>query len=344
MSNFETTAGFSVDGTEVKLYHLKNEAGLELVVTNLGAAAVSIFLGDQSGRMDVLLGFEKLEKQLEKGPMFGVTLGRYAGKILGASYEWEGKNYPLSKSHGENHAHGGVRGFDKRVFQTLAAEETKVVFAYVSPDGQEGYPGTLRLQVAYELCGRDIKIQYSAVADQDTPVGISNHMYFNLLGNGKGEVTDHEVSIRSDRVAVLDEKGLPAGKVCFVEGTVMDLRTPGRIGDCLKRPADLMKPVGGFDHDYILSGNPKDPAVTLYEPETGRGLKLYTDMPCVHFYVPDFSGMDYIGKARAVYRGRDGVAMEPMYVCDCLHNGIGPSPIRKAGENWGSETRLCFTW
>ena len=151
MSAWVEQAGFTIDGTPIELYHLKDDGGIEAVVTNLGAAVVSVFLERAGRKTDVLLGFEHLKKQLEKGPMFGATLGRYAGKILGAEYEWNGKRVQLSKSHGENHAHGGWRGFDKRVFTVISATEQKVVLEYVSPDGEEGYPGTLTLRVTREV-------------------------------------------------------------------------------------------------------------------------------------------------------------------------------------------------
>lgn len=344
MSVWTEQAGFDIDGMPVELYHIGDAAGLEAVVTNLGAAVVSIFLEREGMRTDVLLGFEHLKRQMEKGPMFGATLGRYAGKILNAEYEWKGRRILLSKSHGEHHAHGGCRGFDKRMFTTALVTEQKIVFLYRSPDGEEGYPGTLVLKVSYEAKGRSLILRYEACADQDTPVGISNHMYFNLKGNGSGSVAGHEAFIRSREIAEVDANKLPAGRLCSVEGTAMDLREAKKLADCLAVPTEQMKWAGGFDHDYLLDERNGEPAGGLLETETGTRMEVYTDMPCLHFYVADFGGMEYVGKGGAIYNGKCGVCFEPMYVSDCLHNGIGPAPILQAGKTRVNTTWFVFSW
>ena len=336
-------AGFDVDGVPVGLYHLENE-DISLVVTNLGAAARSLYVKDGEKRTDVLLGFEHPKDQLEKGPMFGVTLGRYAGKILGAEYEARGVHRQLTKSHGEHHAHGGRRGFDKRVFETIRSEEDAVTFRYVSADGEEGYPGELTLFVTYRLEGRRIFLTYEISADQDTVAGISNHMYLNLAGCDGGEVTDQEAFVRAERISEPGADGLPAGRESCVAGTPMDLRTFGRIGAHYEAPCEQRERMGGFDHDYLLDDRTGEPAAGLYDPASGRRLLIYADSPCIHFYIPDFGGMRYPGKGGAVYDGKCGVCFEPMYVSDCLHSGIGASPRLLAGERRVNQTVFEFSW
>lgn len=336
-------AGFEADGREIGLYHLTDGCGLTLVVTNLGAAARSLYLDDEAGRTDVLLGFEKPESQMEKGPMFGVTLGRYAGKILGAEYEVKGVRRQLSKSHGEHHAHGGRRGFDKRVFEVLRAAKEEIVFRYVSADGEEGYPGELTLLVTYRIEKRKVILTYEVTSDQDTVAGISNHMYFNLAGNDGGEVTDQNVFVRADRISEPGTDGLPAGREYCVTGTPMDLRSPVRIGTLYEGPCEQRERMGGFDHDYLLDGG-EEPAAGLSHPASGRRLLIYTDSSCIHFYIPDFHGMHYPGKDGAVYDGKCGVCFEPMYVSDCLHSGLGDSPLLNAGKRRVSRTVFDFSW
>lgn len=339
------TAGMAVDGVEIQIYTVTADSGLELRVTNLGAAALSVLLPDGKEKTDVLLGFRHLEAQLEKGPMFGVTLGRCAGKVLNGVYSYGGETVALTKSHGPHHAHGGTRGFDKRAFETVQAGPDAVVFRYRSPDGEEGYPGNLTLWVTYRVSGRMVEIVYEALADADTPVNISNHMYWNLYGNGAGRAEAHLVAIRAAAAAGLDENGLPDGRALPLSGTPMDLRRPTLLRDCLAAPSEQMALAGGgFDHDYLLETPVQAGAVRLEAPGTGRRMELDTDLPCVHFYLCDLGGLQYPGKDGAVYTGRCGMCFQPMYAGDRLHNQLGPSPMLRAGTPWRRRTAFRFQW
>jgi len=338
-------AGLITDGQKIEIYTLTAASGLTLRVTNLGAAAIAILLPDSREKTDVLLGFRTLDAQLEKGPMFGVTLGRCAGKILNSAYVYNGRTVELSRSHGIHHAHGGVRGFDKHAFTTVRAEEDTVTFRYCSPDGEEGYPGNLTLDVTYRVCGHEVELTYEALADADTPVSISNHMYLNLYGNGAGRGGEHIVAIRASETAGLDKRGLPDGRTLPVAGTPMDLRRPVKIKDSLEVPCEQMRLAGGgFDHDYLLDTPAVRGAVRLEAPGTGRAMELDTDLPCIHFYLCDLGEMQYPGKAGAEYTGQCGMCFQPMYAGDRLHHQIGPSPILRAGELWKHETVLRFQW
>lgn len=336
--------GPMVDGVEAKTYRLRDGSGLEAVVTNLGAAVHSLFLEDEKGKTDVLLGFREPEKQLEKGPMFGVTLGRYAGKIRDAQCEVEGHKLCLTKSHGEYHAHGGKRGFDKRIFQTELVKEDQAVFTYYSVDGEEGYPGNLTLRVFYQVKDRSLCIRYEARADMDTPVNISNHMYFNLSGNAEQNIAYEKVMIQAREIGELDEQGLPTGKALPVGGTSMDFSKKKSMEVCLKNPTEMMRRAKGLDHDYLLDTEREGAAAALYDEVFGRKMELFTDMPCIHFYVPDFGGMNYMGKGNKIYNSFCGVCFEPMYPFDSINSGLGGWPLLKKDELWVHEIRYVFDW
>lgn len=341
MSMTFKSAGFSVDGTGIIICEYRLEKGLELVVTNLGAAVVGIRLPDNSTNRDITLGFFSEEDRLKRGPMFGATLGRYAGKILGAQYEQDGERVLLSKSHGEHHAHGGIRGFDKHAFYTQCLQSDSVTFGYESPDGEEGYPGNFHLEVTYRLADeKTVNIEYRMHCDKDTPACVSNHIYYNLLGNGVGFTDGHIVRIRAEKFATLDENGLPSGGVADVKGTLLDFRTPVILKDASVKMARY----GGIDHDFILDDSENIPAVMIESPQNGRTLAISTDMPCIHFYSADFGDMQYHGKDGAVYSGRCGLCFEPMYVNDSLHNRCFSSSILKAGTERFSKTTLRFGW
>lgn len=330
----ERSAGFTVDGTEIFLHTLYGTNGFTLTTTNLGAAAVALKLEDGT---DVLLGFCDISKQLEKGPMFGATLGRYAGRICGAEYEQWSKKIELSKSHGEDHAHGGCRGFDKRPFHIVSVQPQLVRYRCVSPDGEEGYPGTLTLDVTYRLLdGHRIRVEYDYVSDKSTIAGISNHMYFNLLGNGEGDAAQQMLSVSADQFQSLNAMGKPSGTLESVGGTPMDLREPALLSERLAQIP------GGIDHDFVLSSDAALPAAILTEPVSGRRLCLWTDMPCLHVYVADFGDTHYPGKDGAIYNARCGVCFEPMYLSDCLHSHLGQLPYLEAGDWRHQETTLQF--
>jgi aldose 1-epimerase len=333
MNNIPVYAGFSVDGEDVELYTLST-GGIKLTVTNLGAAATSLHLPESD---DVILGFHDLHEQLLRGPMFGATLGRCAGKILGASYELNGSVVELSKSHGMDHAHGGIRGFDKHVFKTKEWTENMVHFFRVSPDGEEGYPGNLQVDVIYEVTDfQTIKIRYRTLCDKDSLVCISNHIYWNLRGNGSRGADEHLVQIQASRVGGLDQDGRPDGTLTVLSGTPMDFQMPGTPKSRLEESCSLMRNAGGFDHDYLL--NKKTPAAVVTEPITGRSLSVNTDMPCLHFYLANFQNMNYPGKDGARYSDYCGLCFEPGYISDSIHSGNGPIPILRANIIENHET------
>lgn len=336
-------AGFEVDSEPIIICSMSSPGGLEVETTNLGAAVLSIRLPDQPAGTDVLLGFETLSKQLEKGPMFGTTLGRCAGKIPHGIYQHKGKEICLSLSHGQHHGHGGCRGFDKRAFTVHHTEEDAITYRYISPDGEEGYPGTLCLDVTYRLSHDTLTVEYQAISDADTLVNISNHMYFNLFGADQGNAGAHEVAVRASNIVGLNAEGLPDGSIVSIYGSAMDLQEPVVLDHQLSKQDEKRFPFNSFDHDYLL--NPGTDAVAVVcAPETGRSMRLYTDSPCIHVYLCDLGQMRYPGKNDAVYTGRCGLCLEPMYAGNSVNNHIGPSPILAANTLWKRKTMLQFNW
>lgn len=333
----------TVDEKSIYVVQLRKPRGISLTVTNLGAAALSLVLPDGKPGADILLGFPNLESQLQKGPMFGTTLGRYAGKILGGTYPVGDRTVALSRSHGAHHGHGGVRGFDKQVFDLLWAEDDRVCFRYVSADGEEGYPGTLTADVTYALTDRQtLELTYAVSSDKETVAGLSNHMYFNLSDQAAGSVLGHQLQVQAPWVSALDGQGLPMGALLEVAGTALDLRRPAAIGERLAQGHEQMARCGGLDLDYVFAEGRKTAAMCC--PETGRRMTVEMDMPCVHLYVSNFGEMNYGGKDGAVYVGRCGVCFEPMYVSDCLHSGLAASPVLEAGAERRSKTVFSFHW
>ncbi len=322
---------FAVDGQEVHFYRLVSGDGLEVVITDLGAAVVSIFLPEENGKKDVLLGFSDLRQQMEKGPMFGATLGRCAGRIPGAAYRQKGGTFFLSRSHGADHAHGGIRGFDKRMFSLVARGDDRVVLRYISPDGEEGYPGNLTLDVTYSVLEpMTLRIDFRTECDRDTLCSVSNHMYFNLREE-PGSADRHQVQLRAGAIQGITDGGMPTGVCVPVEGTSLDLRTPKRLSGCLAALAKESRSVG-FDFDYLLDAPGEGTQAMIRDPESGRTVAMNTDLPCVHFYLADFGSMAFPGKNGARYSGPCGLCLEPMYASDSANNGLGPSPLLKAGE------------
>lgn len=329
-----TDAGFECDGIPVKNVTVGSESGLRLTVSNLGAAALSLIVPGSDGDLDILLGFEDQRLQTTFGPMFGVTLGRYAGKVCGASYIWNGKAVSLTPNRGAHHSHGGARGFDKRVFQTEEAAPDHVTFLLKSPDGEEGYPGNLDLYVTYRLIGSDtLRITYETVCDQDTLVGIGNHLYWNLYGNGEGNADLHRVRIASDETVRIGGDGYPDGESYPVAGTPLDLREGKLLRECLKVADPQMALTGGsFDHDYVLKAPGQGINAEIAAEGTDRRVEIRTDMPCLHFYLPDFKDMDYTGKGGKAYKGFIGLCLQPQCGGDSVHNHIAGEPILAAGQ------------
>ena len=324
------------DGTAVSLWELTNERGLIAQVLDYGVTIRSVLVPDKRGKLvDVVLGYDTLKEYVRDGCYLGTTVGRCANRIKGASFELNGKTYPLYANNGENHLHGGKRGFNKYVWNGEQTGEA-VTFSRLSPDGEEGYPGNLQVQVTIGWEGDSLTIRYEATTDQDTVVNLTNHSYFNL--NGKGKINGHLLQVAADHYTLNGRDGIPTGEVVSVEGSAMDFRTPKTIGQDAGKKEPCVSFFNGYDSNFIISGHP---FATAVGDKTGITLIADTDQPGVQLYTANALG-PRLGKKGSFYGFRSGFCLETQNYPDAIHHPQWPSCILKAGETYRSVTTYTF--
>lgn len=324
------------DGTAVSLWELTNERGLTAQVLDYGVTIRSVLVPDKRGKLvDVVLGYDTLKEYVRDGCYLGTTVGRCANRIKGASFELNGKTYPLYANNGENHLHGGKRGFNKYVWHGEQTGEA-VTFSRLSPDGEEGYPGNLQVQVTIGWEGDSLTIRYEATTDQDTVVNLTNHSYFNL--NGKGKINGHLLQVAADHYTLNGRDGIPTGEVVSVEGSAMDFRTPKTIGQDAGKKELCVSFFNGYDSNFIISGHP---FATAVGDKTGITLIADTDQPGVQLYTANALG-PRLGKKGSFYGFRSGFCLETQNYPDAIHHPQWPSCILKAGETYRSVTTYTF--
>jgi aldose 1-epimerase len=336
-----------LDGQTVSIFTLVNGQGMEVSCLDYGCIITKILVPDRDGRMEnVVLGFDTLEEYRQHSPYFGAVCGRHAGRIAGGEFELNGKTYKLAKNNGGNNLHGGVEGFDKKLWDAEMSEGpdfASVILRYISEDGEEGYPGNLEMKVTYTLNDRnELSISYEGTSDEDTIVNVTNHSYFNLSGDMKKDILDHELTLKSRRFAELDETFIPTGELLPVDGTVFDF-TEGRKlkdGNASEHPQNIL--VGkGYDHPFLLAEN-KNEEISLYDEESGRQLVVETDQPAVVLYTSNtLEGPFSIRGAAAA--NHLGVCLETQGLPDAVHHPDFPSCILKKGESFRSDTTFKFS-
>jgi aldose 1-epimerase len=333
-----------VDGEAVYLFTLTAKDGTKVSITNYGGIVTSLFVPDRHGNMgDVVLGFDSLQGYLKGHPYFGCIVGRCANRIAGAKFELEGKTYQLAKNIGENHLHGGNIGFDKKVWDAREiknGDDAGVELTYISPDGEEGYPGELKVIVTYTLTqDRELKIKYFAESTKPTPINLTYHGYFNLKGAGNGDILGHQLMINADRYNVISDQLLPTGELRSVTGTPMDFRQPKLIG------LDMARVEGGYDHNFALNVN-KDGslirAAVLSESSTGRWMEVYTTQPGMQLYCGNFLDGTIIGKNGKPYFKHYALCLETQHFPDSPNHPEFPNTILRPGEKFTSETVYKF--
>lgn len=328
-----------------RLFVLSNTNGLTASITDYGATLVDLQAPDRDGRFaDVTAGFDNVTGyQGRENPYFGATVGRVANRIAGASFTLNGKTYELAANNGPHHLHGGARrSLDKILWGVKEGVGSQIGFMYRSPDGEEGYPGNLEVAVAYTLTeANELRLDYWAVADRVTPVNLTNHAYWNLAGHGAGSILDHELTLWAHRYTPTDELLIPTGEIAPVEGTPFDFTRPRRIG---KRIAEVEKPAGGYDHNFVLDdgeGEGLKLAARLREPFSGRSLEVHTTEPGLQLYTGNFLSGER-GKEGARYQRHGLLCLEAQHFPDALHHPGFPSIVLRPGEIYRQTTVYRF--
>ena len=323
------------DGREVDLYTLTNAAGMRVKLITFGALTVGVEVPDRDGKLtDVTLGYPTLEGWLDNPNYFGATVGRYANRIAKGNFSLDGSTYTLATNNGENHLHGGIKGFHKVLWDAQPVETGDAVgvrFTYLSKDGEEGYPGNLKVAALYSLTrDNEFKAEFSATTDKPTIVNLAHHSYWNLAGPAAGDILDHVLTINADRYTPVDAGLIPTGELAAVKGTPLDFTTPTPIG---KRIVQLD---GGYDHNFVL--NQGDEALTLAarvaDPKSGRVMEIHTDQPGMQFYSGNFLDGSVTGKGGVVYGKHFGLCLETQHFPDSPNKPNFPTVVLRPGETY----------
>jgi len=333
-------------GAAIKEYSLTN-GRITAKVSNLGAVLVSLEVPDRQGKpADVVLGFDSVDAYLVNKPYFGATVGRFANRIAGASFEVGGKTYKVAANDGANSLHGGIKGFNKQVWTAENVTGTSARFTLRSPDGDEGYPGNLDVSVTYTVTPDDaLRIDYKASTDRATPVNLTHHSYFNLAGPGSGTILDHELTLFADSYTPGDAAMIPTGAIAPVRGTPLDFTSNTKIG---ARIAQIPGEPGGYDHNFVVrgGGNPKaEPVMAgrVVEPKSGRIMEVATTEPGIQFYSGNFLDGTVVGKGGVKYRKNQGFCLEAQHYPDSVHQPNFPSTILELGQVYTQTTTYRFS-
>ncbi len=330
--------GTLCDGTQVSCWTLTNENGLTAEVLDYGVTIRSIIVPDKNGNpVDVVLGYDTLEEYISDDCYLGATIGRFANRIKGASFQLNGKTYELYANNGANHLHGGKRGFNSYVWDVRQVGDA-LAFSRLSPDGEEGYPGNMKICVTIGWEGNSLAIRYDAESDQDTIANFTNHSYFNLNGAGNGNVNQHMMEIHADRYTLNGADSTPTGDVLFVEGSAMDFRTMKPIGRDADNDESCVKPFDGYDSNFVISGHP---VATTIGDQTGITMITDTDRPGVQLYTANALS-DRKGKNGKDYGFRSAFCLETQHYPDSIHHPQWPTCILRAGETFRSFTTYTF--
>ena len=331
----------TLDGKKVNLYSLKNNSGMLTEITNYGGRVVSLWVPDKDGNYaDIVLGYETLDEYLN-GPenYFGCLVGRYGNRIGNGSFQIDGQTYSLATNDGENHLHGGIKGYNQVVWDAQQTDGQTLELTYVSPDREEGYPGEVTIKVIYQLTvDNELKVEYWATTDKTTHVNLTHHSYFNLHGAGVGDINDHLMQILADRYTPVDEGLIPTGELASVGGTPMDFRKATPIGERADDDFQQLQFGSGYDHNYVLN-SPEDGlrmVALVEEPMSGRNMEVWTNEPGVQFYGGNFLDGSVSGKGGKPYNHRSAFCLETQHFPDSPNQPNFPSTLLQPGEEYYS--------
>jgi aldose 1-epimerase len=350
-STTKKSFGKTPDGQPVDLYVLTNKSGAEVSITNYGGAVVSLKVPDRNGKLaDVVLGYDNVDGYVADKSYFGALVGRYGNRIGHARFVLDGKSYTLAKNNGDNSLHGGVRGFNKALWAAKilpAKDGQSLELSYLSKDGEEGFPGNLKVTVIYTLADANaLKIEYAATTSKKTVVNLTNHAYFNLAGQGSGDVLGHLLTIQADKFTPVDSGLIPTGELRDVAGTPFDFLKSTAIGARIDQDDEQLKLGGGYDHNFVLRRAAyveEAPAARVVEPASGRVMEVWTTEPGIQFYTGNFLDGKAVGKGGAIYPKRSAFCLETQHFPDSPNQPKFPSVVLNPGERYHTVTTYRFS-
>lgn len=333
-NKFKTT----YNGKQTGLHTLRNTNGLTAQITNYGAIIVSIFVPDRQGNFaDIVQGYDTIEEYINgNGPYMGAVVGRVANRIEKGKFLLDGREFTLAVNNGPNHLHGGITGFNKVVWDVVKSSPSSVELAYTSPDGEEGYPGTLKVWITYTLTDQnELRLDYRSVTDKNSPVNLASHSYFNLSGEGSGNAMDHELRIFAKFYTPTDDSNVPTGEILKVKGTPMDFTVAKKIGRDIDADFEQLKFGNGYDHNWVLEHpeNKLGPAATAYDPKSGRVMEVLTTQPGVQLYTANWMDNEP-GKGGKKYQKRWSFCLETQHFADSINKPHFPSVILHPGQEY----------
>ena len=340
--------GSTKDGATVELYTLTNKSGASVKFMTYGGIITEINVPDRAGRLgNVALGFKTIGEYEAKSPYFGAIVGRYANRIAAGKFSIDANNYQLNLNNGANTLHGGNKGFDKVVWKVKPLDGASAELTYLSPDGEEGYPGNLSVRVVYDWTDdNELKIAYEATTDKPTIVNLTSHSYFNLAGEGSGSIEGHILTINADSITAVDGGGIPTGEIMPVANTPFDFRTAMPIGSRIRSSHPQMVNGRGYDHNFVVNraaGSGVTLDAMLYEPTTGRMMTMSSDQPGLQFYTGNFLDGTTYGTSGHEYRQGDGLCLESQHFPDSPNHPDFPSTRLDPGETFKSNTVHKFS-
>ncbi|MDE0107964.1 MAG: galactose mutarotase [Bryobacterales bacterium] len=347
MRSIEASEFGAIDGQPVTLFTLTNASGANVGVIEYGGIVVSLNVPDRDGKLgDVVLGFDTLDAYVADTPYFGAITGRYANRIAGGKFEIDGTVYELPVNNGPNSLHGGIKGFDKVVWKGTPTESGDgVSFAYVSQDGEEGFPGTLESTVTYIWTdSNELRIDYESSTDKPTVVNLTNHSYFNLKDGGASSILDHVLMINASNYTPVDATSIPLGEIASLDGSPLDFREATAIGARIEEEDEQLGFGAGYDHNYVIDRGADGLALaaTVSEPESGRVMDVLTAEPGVQFYSGNFLDGHHIGKGGVAYQHRSGLCLETQHYPDSPNQPDFPSTVLRPGETYKTSTVYKF--
>lgn len=352
MISCQDTGNNDSPGKNFETYLLKNKNGIEIKITNYGAKVMYIKVPDKTGKMEnIVLGYDNPVDYIKGNPYFGAAIGRYANRISNGTFKINGQTYNLKKNNNGNHLHGGYKGFHnvfwKKEKEYLINNVKYIELYYISPDGEENYPGNLKVNITYSLNDKnEFKIEYYAIADEKTHINLTHHSFFNLKDGGKSKILTHLLKINANNYTPVKQNLIPTGEILSVKNTPFDFTAPLPIGSRIENDDTQLQYGKGYDHNYVINKTKKEElakAAEVYEPETGRVMEVFTTEPGLQFYSGNFLDGSDIGHAGVSYKHRTAFCLEAQHFPDSPNHKNFPSTLLEPGEEYTQTTIYKFS-